>query len=93
MSSFKNRGCKQTSPQVAYVAQPNQSSNNAHIVQTEYDKFLQYQASKQTSPQVASVAQLNGSIMSNSFPCVHSLVLLDYGSCTHALLMISSYIW
>ncbi|XP_055825717.1 uncharacterized protein LOC129894183 [Solanum dulcamara] len=67
---LRNRASKQTSPQVTSVAQPNQTSNNAHIAQTEYDEFLQYRASKQTSPQVASVAQPDASIVGNSFACV-----------------------
>ena len=53
---IRNRASKQTSTPVAYGAQPNQPSNNAHIAQIEYDEFLQYHANKQTSPQVVSVA-------------------------------------
>ena len=41
---LQNRASKQSSPPVAYGAQPNQPSNNAHIAQIEYDEFLQYRA-------------------------------------------------
>ena len=41
---LRNRASKQSSPPVAYGAQPNQPSNNAHIAQIEYDEFLQYRA-------------------------------------------------
>ena len=41
---LRNRASNQSSPPVAYSAQPNQPSNNAHIAQIEYDEFLQYRA-------------------------------------------------
>ena len=65
---LQNRASKQSSPPVAYGAQPNQPSN--HIAQIEYDEFLQYRANKQTSPQVVSVAQPDVSVTGNSFACV-----------------------
>ena len=65
---LRNRASKQSSPPVAYGAQPNQPSN--HIAQIEYDEFLQYRAYKQTSSQVVSVAQPDVSFMGNSFACV-----------------------
>jgi len=67
---LQNRASKQSSPPVAYGAQPNQPSNNAHIAQIEYDEFLQYHANKQTSPQVVSIAQPDMSVTGNSFACV-----------------------
>lgn len=67
---LRNRASKQTSPPVAYGAQPNQPSNNAHIAQTEYDEFLRYRANKQMSPQVVSVAQPDVFVVGISFACV-----------------------
>ena len=85
---LRNCASKQSSPPVAYGAQPNQPSNNAHIAQAEYDEFLQYRANKQTSPHVFSVAQPDVSVTGNSFACVSqsSTVgtwVVDYGACDH----------